>query len=257
MDFPPRFTVNLLSQALVLVFFSYCSFRFKVNSIRTLLRRTYTLSSSYLDFHNDVMFLKKFFYNNGFTTDLFEKTLNKFLQNKYCPKQPIITVPKEVIYLRIPFLGDASKKLERCLCEKLSYFYPDKQFRFVATNSFCIRNFFRFKDVLPTTLRSSAVYNFTCPSCQAGYVGSTLRSLKSRVSEHLGQSARTGRPLHTTPFSAIRDHCLSCKVQPSSSHFRVLATCNRNNLRILESLYISKLKPSLNNMLSSYPLNIV
>ena len=99
-------------------FFSYCSFRFKVNSIRILLHRAYTLSSSYLDFHNDIIFLKDFFYNNGFTTDLFEKTLNKFLQSKYCPKQPIITVPKEVIYLRIPFLGDASKKVERCLCEK-------------------------------------------------------------------------------------------------------------------------------------------
>ncbi|MPC37431.1 hypothetical protein E2C01_030909 [Portunus trituberculatus] len=32
-------------------------------------------------------------------------------------------------------------------------------------------------DTLPTALRSSAVYCFTCPSCQAEYVGSTLRSL--------------------------------------------------------------------------------
>ena len=66
-------------------FFSYCSFSFKINSIRTLLHRAFTLSSSYLDFHNEVIYLKDFFYKNGFTTNLFEKTLNKFLQVNTAP----------------------------------------------------------------------------------------------------------------------------------------------------------------------------
>ncbi|MPC30370.1 hypothetical protein E2C01_023632 [Portunus trituberculatus] len=61
-------------------------------------------------------------------------------------------------------------------------------------------------DCLPTELRSSIVYKFSCPSCQAGYSGSTIRVFKIRVDEHKGQSSRTGRRSHNPPHSAVRDH---------------------------------------------------
>ena len=237
-------------------FFSFCHYNFKLNSIRTLLHRAYTLSSCYTNFHKEVVLLKTYFYNNGFTTNLFESIVNKFLLNKYCPKQPIPTVDKEVIYLRIPYLGEVTNKLQRSLNNTLSKAYPDKIFRFVAMNTFKINSFFRFKDVLPTALRSSTVYQFTCSSCQAGYVGSTTRSFKTRVSEHFGQSARTGRPLQSAPFSAIGEHSKTCKGKLSFDDFNILASNNSDNLRILESLYIYKLKPTLNNTVSSYPLYV-
>ena len=153
-------------------------------------------------------------------------------------------------------LYEVTNKLQRSLNNTLSKAYPDKIFRFVAMNTFKINSFFRFKDVLPTALRSSTVYQFTCSSCQAGYVGSTTRLFKTRVSEHFGQSARTGRPLQSAPFSAIGEHSKTCKGKLSFDDFNILASNNSDNLRILESLYIYKLKPTLNNTVSSYPLYV-
>ena len=40
------------------------------------------------------------------------------------------------------------------------------------------------KDPLPKEYHSSAVYKFTCPSCQASYIGKTDRCLYTRINEH-------------------------------------------------------------------------
>ena len=109
---------------------------------------------------------------------------------------------------------------------------------------------------MPTDLRSSIVYSFACPSCQAGYVGSTTRTYKIRVDEHRGHSSRTGLRLQAPPQSAVRDHCEECGIIPSSDHFKILDSCPKESLRILESLYIKANKPVLNNTVSAYPLFI-
>ena len=88
-------------------------------------------------------------------------------------------------------------------------------------------------------------------------MGSTIHSLRSRVIEHLGQSVRTGRTLHSPPHSTVREHCKFCKIQPSSDHFKIIDSCPKEDLRILESLFIKKLTPKLNNTVSAFPLNIV
>ena len=237
-------------------FFSYCHFNFKLNALKTLLHRAYTLTSCYAYFHNEINFLKRYFYDNGYSNDLFYKLVNRYLNNKYQPTCSVPTVDKEVLYLKIPYLGNLSHKIQMALSDSFSKFYPDKVFRFVPMNQFRISSLFHFKDRMPADLRSSIVYLFNCPSCQAGYVGSTVRSLRTRIAEHLGQSARTGRELQSPPHSAVREHCKSCKVSPNRDHFSILDTCPSDSIRILESLYIKKLNPLLNNTLSSFPLNI-
>ena len=109
--------------------------------------------------------------------------------------------------------------------------------------------------------RSSVVYNYTCPHCEARYVGSTLRTLHIRTSEHAGRSHRTQRPLSCPPQSSIRDH-----VEQSCDQFSPITVDNFNiigstkdkiSLRILESLHILNTKPVLNDTNSAFPLNIV
>ena len=59
-------------------------------------------------------------------------------------------------------------------------------------------------------------------------------------------------------FSAVREHSESCGAAVDIDSFRVLSTSSYElDLRILESLFIFKTKPDLNNQLSSYPLSIV
>ena len=160
------------------------------------------------------------------------------------------------MYIKIPFLGNLTKKMHSSLFTNLCKFYPQIHFKLVPVNDFRISSLFWFKDRLPTDLRSSIVYKFNCPSCQAGYIGSTVRAFKVRVDEHIGQSSRTGLPCRTPSHSAVRDHTEVCGVPVNSSDFEILDSCNNLDVRLLESLYIKSLNPQLNNMLSAAPLNI-
>ena len=58
-----------------------------------------------------------------------------------------------------------------------------------------LRNYFRFKGSVHKTLRSHLIYNFSCGSCTASYIGKTYRHFKVRVSEHQSVSPGTGKPL--------------------------------------------------------------
>ena len=238
-------------------FFSYCQYKFKVNAVRTLLHRAFSLSSTYTLFHEEIVFLKQYFINNGYHVDLFHKLVKQFLNNVYQPKAKVPTVSKEKVYITIPYLGRVSKTIEETLLKYFVKFYPQINFNIIHSNNYKINSFFKFKDKVLPPMRSAIVYCYTWPSCQAGYIGSTTRAFKVRIAEHMGQSSRTGLPLHTPPHSAVREHAYQCNVGISKDHFKIIDSCNRLDLRILESLYIKTKKPSLNNMLSAAPLNIL
>ena len=237
-------------------FFSFCSLKFKLNAIKTLLHRAFHLSSTFEYFHKEVMFLRNFFQNNGFNKNVFDKYVNRCLNNHYQPKIPVPTVKKLDVFVSLPFLGEISTKIENELQKCLSRFYPQLNFRFVFVNNFKIGSFFRFKDRLPTPICSSVIYKFECPNCPVGeYYGSTYRALKIRIDEHIGQSSRTGFPLSSPPQSEVRDHSIKCNFLLKFEHFKIVDYCNSaKDLRILESLYIKQCKPRLNCTSSATPL---
>lgn len=125
-------------------FFSYCHFNFKINAVKTLLHRAFSLSSSYLYFHHEILFLKKYFHDNGFSIHLFDKLVGSFLNNQYQPKHSVPTVNKEVIYVKLPYLGQVTTKIRNVLTESFGKFYPQVDFRFVPVNPFKISSFFLF-----------------------------------------------------------------------------------------------------------------
>ena len=82
--------------------------------------------------------------------------------------------------------------------------------------------------------RHHVVYKCTC-TCGACYIGSTVRYLHDRISEHM-----------KTPQSAVYEHRLQCT---NTSVFTVTVLTQERRelaLRIAESLYIHRLAPSLN-----------
>ena len=86
----------------------------------------------------------------------------------------------------------------------------------------------------------------------------TTHTLGTRVAEHAGISFRTGIPLTSPPYSAVRDHSDLCSTNVDMNNFKVLANSSIViDLKILESLHIFKSRPGLNSPLSSYPLLIV
>ena len=94
---------------------------------------------------------------------------------------------------------------------------------------------------------SSVVYLYSCGQCTSSYVGQTSKQLKVRVSQHKGWSFRTNNPLATPEKSNILHHSLTTNPPITLENFKILASCDIFDLRLLESLFIHKLKPSLND----------
>ena len=84
------------------------------------------------------------------------------------------------------------------------------------------------------------------PVAKLGICGKHLRSLTGRVKQHLGQSAIAGHPLLTQPFSVMRDHHKPCQVNGDCVDFKILATCDRNQLPKYRCLiYVSNIITSV------------
>ena len=123
-------------------------------------------------------------------------------------------------------------------------------------NSCSIERFFKFKDAVPDLLSSSVVYRFACAQCSATYIGETSRHLYSRIAEHQGRSPRTGQLLKNVNSNVFK-HFLDTGHDINTNNFEILTSAPNGNLKILESVFIEKLKPSLNLTVSSTPLTIL
>ena len=158
------------------------------------------------------------------------------------------------------YFGHKSVTLKIKLTELISEFFPHLDAKIVLVNPFTIGSFFRFKDVLPKSLRSGLIYKFSCEAhgTSSEYIGLTTRRLATRVAEHIGVSPRTKKSSETPPFSSIRNHSDQCICNIDLNSFKILGSDNSTfGLKILESLFIYKDKPCLNQSGSSTPLFLV
>ena len=100
---------------------------------------------------------------------------------------------------------------------------------------------------MPHDLRSKIIYKYECCICQDTHIGSTCEQAKVRISQHLGRSFRTNNPLTNPPHSSPRIHAEEKQHPFKPSDFTILDSATPDSdLRILESLYIFKLRPNLN-----------
>ena len=238
-------------------FFSFIPTVYKINSIRTLVHRAYHLSSSFFTFQKEVDFLRNYFDINGYPSFCIDKCLKQFLNKVYHPTEPVITVPREQIFIKLPYFGQNSVDLVNFFVETLKFFYPQIDFKFVLGNECSIGGFFKLKEALPDELRSHIIYKYICDACQATYYGSTVKQSKVRFSQHFGKSHRTSLPISKPLQSSIRDHCLNNDHPMRIRNFNILACAEDYNLRTLESIYINKNKPELNIDQSAVPLAIL
>ncbi|KAF7677257.1 hypothetical protein TCON_2655 [Astathelohania contejeani] len=240
-------------------FHSFVPDIFKRNAIKTLLNRAYMVCSSWSSFDAEIKFLTEFFSNNGYPLYMIHSAIKILLQGKFCPPPQIITVKKDLRYVKLPFYGFMSFSIRNQLNKLFQQCYPQIDFRFVFTNKNTIGSHFKVKDSIPLPLCSSIIYSYTCSSCNARYIGSSIRNYKIRILEHKGVSYRTGLPLSKPSFSEVRNHSLSEDHPFSESSFKILDKSSGGpcDLRLMESLYIKDLHPSLNNNVSSVQLYTV
>jgi len=240
-------------------FNSYIPIKYKGNLISTLIFRAFKISKDYFIFIKEIDFITNILRLNMFPINFIEKNIRTTLNRLLVPVEPTLTVSKDVIYMKLPYLGTISHCLERKLSNLIKTHYSTVTLKVVYTTSLSLSNLFKFKDKVPKPLRSSIVYKFTCGSCDATYIGKTSRNLFMRIEEHKGFSFRNTNYKLTRPNkSSIRSHCEAKNHSFSSENFEILDSSPFDfDLIILESLWIWKEKPNLNEYSSSIDIELL
>ena len=90
---------------------------------------------------------------------LFETLTGRFLNSVKCGNETqIATVPKDTMYVSLPYLGQISHELEIFLLKLLGRNYPQISFKFSFKNNFTIKSFVNYKDRMPAELCSRIIY---------------------------------------------------------------------------------------------------
>ena len=120
----------------------------------------------------------------------------------------MLTVPKKQLYLVLPFMGKMSALVTSGVAISSHKRLPFGKVEIAFKTSNRLKNYFSFKDFVSEPLCSCQIYNFTCGSCNALYIGKTFMYMK--VSEHQGVSPRTVKHLKVTLSTSVRDLMLDC-----------------------------------------------
>ena len=240
-------------------FHSETFMNFKLNNIRTLLYRAFKISSNWHLFHEELLFLLNFFTTNGYPKGLVFSICRNFINKMVVTRNTISTVDKMKFYHKIPFINNYT-----CVFIKNSYMkflsecYPQIDFKMIFINNFKIHGLMKHKEKLPVSLESGIVYLYKCGDCSATYIGSSVRALKSRASEHFAISSRTGNMLARPMASSIRDHLSTCSSGMDFDSFSILDKhTDVLTLRISETIEIINRKPTLNIDGSANPLFLI
>ena len=135
---------------------------------------------------------------------------------------------------------------------------PFSKVKVIFKSSRKLSSFFTFKDKIPKSLMSGVIYQFTCAGCNSSYIGSTKRFWEQRLQEHLHISALTGKPLNGLQVFAPLHHVRSCQgARISRDNFKIIGRDNSHYLlQVKESIFITTLRPRLNNNITSVPINL-
>ena len=96
-------------------FTSFAPFSLKLQLIRTLLHRAYEICSSYELLHAEFERIRVMMMNNGYNCDYVYSVIGSFMTRKNSVNRPLFGPKPKEIFIRLPYLKDATYKLEKCL----------------------------------------------------------------------------------------------------------------------------------------------
>ena len=77
----------------------------------------------------------------------------------------------------------------------------------IVFSPFKVGNLFSVKESVPKYLRSFVVYRFTCPVCNASYIGEKTRHLTTRIKEHLETDSKSHIFKHLNTNRKCKELC--------------------------------------------------
>ena len=213
------------------------------------------LTLSFAVMHAELEKIKSMLLLNGYPLRLIQSKIHHVITRLVTSssKPAVHTCAKRCIFLTLPYTGKHSLAVRNKLRKLIQRYYPQVNLRVILKPTFRLADLFQFKDRISRDVHSNVVYQYSCGSCPATYIGKTARHLRQRVCEHLGISARTGSALQVKIQSAIRDHSEQSGHPLHPDNFKIISTADHPlDLNTLEELCISIHKPTLNTQLTSH-----
>ena len=230
----------------------------KTNLISTLVHRALMICTK-SKLNEEIKHIKNILLDNGYPESIIDCNISKKIAQFSMPKR--FGPEKCPVYLRVPWIGKSSIGLDKNVKTAVESCYGSVTTRVVFTSKRMLP--VARKDVLPTTLKSSVVYEYSC-HCDSRYVGRTSQRLQDRIKQHvpkwLQQQAK--RPTRSQPGrscklkrnnpdcdSAIGQHLLDneqCAANYNDKRFKILAVArNSFHLCLLEATFIKIKHPVL------------
>ena len=183
---PLAYTEKRLSPVFIPTFLALPLTKYKINLVRVLIYRAFHICSSYHNFHEGIVRIKKIMSDNCFPKSLIDRIIKNFLDRQFGPGSLIKPDNKIILLFCIPYLEQYSLQIKTRLNRIIKQCYPNIQLKVIFWSPKRIGSLFPFKDRFPTLMPSSVIYKFQCPGCHALYYGKTSRNLITRCREHLG-----------------------------------------------------------------------
>ena len=103
-------------------FISFTPYSYKIGLIKTLIHRTYEISSSWASFNEEISNIKHLLMKNMYPSYLFDKQVNRFLHNKFSTNDcNAVKESKTTLYYKLPYIGSFSNdtiKKTKEVCKK-------------------------------------------------------------------------------------------------------------------------------------------
>ena len=178
------FKMLAIMHMIIVMKHDYSPWSRKVAWIRALVHRATKICSTQQLLQVEILNIKRFASWNGFPRWICDKLINNYSTSQSSEttpggKEPEPTIP--VIWIRLPFIGQKGNFLLRNCTRKISRLLkqPVKFMNHWETTE--CNCFTSQKDPTPKPYKSSIVYKFFCPGCNASYIGKTDRCLYTRV----------------------------------------------------------------------------
>ena len=102
---------------------------YKINLISCLIHRADEISSKWTNFQRDIVYLRQFISSNFYPQFLFDNVLNKYSNSTYCPKLPVMSVPKLPIFITLPYIGNSSHHCKKQLRNIVNKYFLQVNFK--------------------------------------------------------------------------------------------------------------------------------
>ena len=116
----------------------------------------------------DIENIKSNLLKNAYPPFLIEKVIKKYLNHKFSSNKNQLKDTSDVYDFKLPYIGNLLHHIKNKISKLCKEFCKENFNVKLVFNSFKIKNYFSYKDIIPDDLKSFLVYQFTCASCSSG-----------------------------------------------------------------------------------------